>query len=280
MNFDGSDLHWCGGNRSTLARRNIAARSDPKENPASSGLPPPAGGSWHYLTVRPRSRIPLVPLAISAAMHAVVFLGFNGHPAKPARAGEPVVMMEIHLKPPPLEEDSETPDPAAGEPAEELAGVDAPRLPEIFTAIPLDATLTQALDPASFLPRADLTSTKLMSVPARFRPGGARGTAETLKDIFNVGDLDRQPQAIHQPVPHVPGTANRVGPPIEKVVVEFVINTKGEVVSPSIVSSEAMELNEIALRGVVKWKFRPGARGGKKVNTRMIQPMVFRFDGE
>lgn len=36
--------------------------------------------------------------------------------------------------------------------------------------------------------------------------------------------------------------------------------------------------NEAAVQGVAKWKFRAGVRGGRKVNTQMRVPIVFRFD--
>ena len=35
-----------------------------------------------------------------------------------------------------------------------------------------------------------------------------------------------------------------------------------------------------AVRAVSKWKFKPGRRGGKAVNTRMSVPIVFNLDSE
>jgi periplasmic protein TonB len=281
MNLDGPDLDFPFGGRSTLFfERSPAVR--PRTRKTSSLPPAPhVPGDWRYRPVLPRVRFPLIPLAISAAVHAAGFLAFNDRPAPKPVSTEKVEMMEVQLRPiPPEEEEAEIPEAGEGEPGEALAGVDAPRLQEIMT-VPLDGALTQALDYASFLPQVNLSSAKLMSVPAGFRAGGAKGTAEALKNVFNIADLDRQPQPVHQPAPLVPGTTgDRLGRDRIRVIVEFIINTKGEVVSPRIVDSEAPELNEIALRGVLKWKFRPGSKGGKKVNSRMIQPLVFRFTDE
>ena len=40
------------------------------------------------------------------------------------------------------------------------------------------------------------------------------------------------------------------------------------IASPYVISSEVRRFEEAALAGVLKWKFRPGYRGGRAVNTR------------
>jgi len=60
------------------------------------------------------------------------------------------------------------------------------------------------------------------------------------------------------------------------VRVEFIVDTAGYVVNPVIIDSTHPGFNGPALEGVRKWKFRPGMKAGRKVNTRMQVPIVFR----
>jgi protein TonB len=61
------------------------------------------------------------------------------------------------------------------------------------------------------------------------------------------------------------------------VRVEFIVSTEGRVVNPVVVHTTASGFEEAALTGVAKWRFRPGWKGGRKVNTRMAVPIVFTF---
>jgi protein TonB len=61
------------------------------------------------------------------------------------------------------------------------------------------------------------------------------------------------------------------------VRVEFVVDSTGRVVAPYVVASTHFGFNDAAVAGVAKWKFRPGIRGGKRVNTRMQVPILFRI---
>jgi protein TonB len=60
------------------------------------------------------------------------------------------------------------------------------------------------------------------------------------------------------------------------VVVEFIVDVQGLVVNPAAIESSHHDFEVAALTGVQKWKFRPGVRAGRKVNTRMRVPIVFR----
>ena len=34
---------------------------------------------------------------------------------------------------------------------------------------------------------------------------------------------------------------------------------------------------DAAIMGVMRWQFRPGMKGGKRVSTRMLVPLIFRI---
>ena len=62
-----------------------------------------------------------------------------------------------------------------------------------------------------------------------------------------------------------------------KVTVQFIVDTQGRVVGPVVVDSTFMGFNDAATSGVSKWKFRPGMKSGKRVNTRMQVPIIFKI---
>ena len=58
-------------------------------------------------------------------------------------------------------------------------------------------------------------------------------------------------------------------------LIEFVIDTKGDVVSARVVETNAKEFGEAAVSAIYKWKFKPGVRNGRLVNVRMRVPFYF-----
>jgi TonB family protein len=240
--------------------------------------PPP--GSWRYPVEKRRGLLMGLALVISASSHAAFFFCFNGHKAaKPVAAGTEVV--EINFAPPPVPEDvldEEVVD-MTGERGEALAGVDVPSLPDLPTTVNL-SDFTQAFDMASLLPKANVEGAKNLSViPGNFRRGGSGGTATSIGNIFNLSDLDRAPAATFQPAPSVPAHMLREASSAH-VTVEFIVSVKGEVLDPHVVKSDNEAFNELAVRAIKKWKFRPGYRRGKTVNVRMQQPMRFTVGGD
>ncbi len=62
------------------------------------------------------------------------------------------------------------------------------------------------------------------------------------------------------------------------VNVGFIVDSDGNVRDAYPISSSHREFEVPAVQAVSKWKFRPGRRGGKAVNTRMSVPIVFSFN--
>ena len=92
-----------------------------------------------------------------------------------------------------------------------------------------------------------------------------------------VAPRDAAPVAVTRVRPQYPlelRKANITG----EVVVEFIINKKGDVVSAHAVRSTNPGFEAAAIEAVQLWKFRPGLKNGRKVNTRMQVPIVFNLE--
>ena len=138
-------------------------------------------------------------------------------------------------------------------------------------AAPTD--FTQRLDFSTLIDKPDLTAAKVFTVPEGLRRVGK--ITDLVGPIFNLADLDRHPVPIFQPSPIYPVTVRREGVTAE-VGVEFIVDADGVVRNPFVVRTSDPRFNDAAMEGVAKWRFRPGFRGGRKVNTRMHVPLIFR----
>jgi protein TonB len=60
-------------------------------------------------------------------------------------------------------------------------------------------------------------------------------------------------------------------------MVGFICDVDGNVRDAYVISSTHREFDAPAVQAVSKWKFRPGKRGGKVVNTKMSVPIDFKI---
>lgn len=101
--------------------------------------------------------------------------------------------------------------------------------------------------------------------------------AAKMGNIFNVADLDQKPSARVQIQPNYPFEMRRQG--INgQVVIGFICDTNGDVIDPYVIRSSQREFETNALVAIQKWKFRPGKKGGRAVNTRMSQLFDFNLE--
>ncbi len=92
-------------------------------------------------------------------------------------------------------------------------------------------------------------------------------------EVFDINTLDQKPTPRVQIQPQYPFEMRRAG--IEgEVVVEFIVDTNGDVRNPFIVRSTQREFEAAAIQAVSKWKFRPGKKGGRVVNTGRVQQLI------
>ncbi|ACB75626.1 energy transducer TonB [Opitutus terrae] len=109
----------------------------------------------------------------------------------------------------------------------------------------------------------------VISIPQNRPTGLGKGI-----QVFNINQLDQIPQIRATVPPQYPFEMRRAGITGE-VLVEFIVDTNGDVRNPFAVRSTQREFETAAVQAVAKWKFRPGKKGGRVVNTRMQQPISF-----
>jgi protein TonB len=95
--------------------------------------------------------------------------------------------------------------------------------------------------------------------------------------IFNVADLDQAPIPTFKPSPNYPFEMRRNGIS-GQVVVEFIVDTSGNVRDAFAASSDHREFESEAVRAVMKWKFKPGRKEGHAVTSRMQLPIDFKLN--
>lgn len=87
-------------------------------------------------------------------------------------------------------------------------------------------------------------------------------------------ELDAKPQAIRQPPSAYPW-ALRGDEESGQAEIEFVIDRNGRVLFPRIISATHDDFGWAAATAVTHWKFKPPTKGGKPVDTRVKDTLVF-----
>jgi protein TonB len=65
-----------------------------------------------------------------------------------------------------------------------------------------------------------------------------------------------------------------------EVLVDFIVDTIGDVRNATAVRSSNREFESSAVEAVSKWKFRPGMKGGRAVFTHMQVPIEFKLEAQ
>jgi protein TonB len=226
-------------------------------------------GDWKYASVR-RPRVVLwLAMFASAAFHVIMIAGFNrrAEVVVEAAAGEEIIRMEL----PPLPKEEEPPVEEFSEEAPDDPGMAVPTLADIPSRVPLATDFVQTLQVNVPLDSSQM-ATDLSRVPVQI---AHKPSAAGLKDLFDLAQLDRVPEPIAQPAPVFPfELKNQVDR--ANVLVEFIVTSDGHVQYATVVSATHAGFERAAVDGVSKWRFRPGIKAGRKVNTRMRVPLVFK----
>lgn len=241
-----------------------------------SGIPLKNPGDWHYYGLPRLPRISWVAIVLSAGLHAWFLLGFNAPaPVKKHRVEEEPLVELMAM--PPLEPDVDDMPKELSDESEEAPSVEVPMLADVPSAVDINVAFVQPLDVRPTVP-SNLGAARLASIPVNIAHGPR--TSSGLKDIFNLSQLDRVPEPISQAAPRVPFELKKeVGR--SEVVIEFIVDVEGRVRDPVVVRSTHPGFHNAALDGVSRWRFRPGIKTGRKVNTRMRVPILFEvYEGE
>ncbi len=110
-------------------------------------------------------------------------------------------------------------------------------------------------------------------------PQNTGNWAKGIGQIFDISQLDQQPVPTGQVKPQYPFEMRRAGIS-GQVVVDFIVDTLGNVRNAYAVSSTQREFEQAAVTAVAKWHFRPGRRQGHNVNVHMQVPIVFSLNNE
>jgi TonB family protein len=94
--------------------------------------------------------------------------------------------------------------------------------------------------------------------------------------IVKGDQLDRPLRIVSQKAPIFP-SAQKKKSRSGRATVEFLIDEKGNVALPRIISSDAPEFGYAAVQAVSTWQFDPPTANGKAVITRARVPFDFKF---
>lgn len=227
-------------------------------------------GDWKYERLHQSARLPLtIAIALSLGLHTVFLFGFNTKTVKVRTVQKEDVEL-IQMTMPPIEEEKEQKVEELSEQADEPPTVAVPQLADLPTSV----AVSTFVQPLQYTPdvTANLANAKVSQIPVNIGRGG-KGLGN-MGTIFEISQLDRPPTPIMQPAPIFP-FALKQSVDEARVVVEFIVDSNGDVVGPFVVSTTHPGFNEAAVTGVSKWKFKAGMKAGKRVNTRVRAPVNF-----
>ena len=101
--------------------------------------------------------------------------------------------------------------------------------------------------------------------------------AKSDKPTEEIGRFNTPPKALKRALPIYPYNLRRAGLTGE-VQMEFIVDTNGDVQNPVVVSSNNPWFERSALDAILRWKFLPGMRAGRAINTRATQRVSFDLD--
>jgi TonB family protein len=135
-----------------------------------------------------------------------------------------------------------------------------------------EMVLAQLRDEAATLKRQVQAST---AVPVRAAAAPTSSSPTALSGpVYDISKLSQTPKAKFQARPNYPAELRTSGTE-GQVVVDFVVDDKGNVQNAFAARSSQREFEAAAVDAVSKWKFVPGEISGASVNSHMQVPIVF-----
>jgi protein TonB len=182
----------------------------------------------------------------------------NGPPKPKPKDEAPVIRLEM----PKIEPDEQPVDDTqqAQAPAE-IAPPMQTDMPQVVT----DTSFVQKLEPPP--PEGMAVDKSAISVSSNL--GFGKG-----QQIFDLSMLDQPPVATYQAQPVYPYDMKKAGI-TGTVTVAFVLEPDGHVSGAYAESATQHEFEANAIQAVMKWRFRPGRRGGRAVRVHMSVPIKF-----
>lgn len=212
---------------------------------------------------------------IIGILTAVLLLGGTAVIGEKLKPGQKVVVKQeeekvIQLKMPPPEPDEPEPKDVEDTPTP-VVDFAPPMQNDVPQLVQIDS-FVQKLQPPP--PEGLQPVTGVINIPQGHLQAGAG-----LGQIFDPSQLDQQPTPTVQSKPVYPFDMRRQGI-TGTVVVEFIVDKTGMVRDAFALPSTQREFEGEAVKAVMKWRFKPGKRGGAAVPTRMRVPIVFSLNDE
>ena len=206
----------------------------------------------------------IIGLLVSLAIHfSVGYFGSYKSPPPPPVVREKDTAIEIKM--PKIEPDE--PDVT-----EEQQTTPADIAPPMQNDVPQQVTANSFVQPIE-PPPPDLSAfaKSVVKIPET-RTGFGKGI-----EVFDISKLDQAPEPRFQARPTYPFEMRRAGISGD-VLVDFIVDTDGNVRNATSVHSSQREFESAAVQAVSKWKFKPGRKNGHSVFTHMQVPIVFTLD--
>lgn len=208
----------------------------------------------------------IIGIIVSLCFHGgIAFFSdiFSGHRKAAAATDDEPKIQIVEMPPiPPEEEEVVDNDQQQAQPQQFAP----PQLADLPTMVTDNTFVQQIQPPPPENVQINRSATMLPQNLGNFAAGIGR--------VFDLSQLDRQPQAVVQGDPIYPFEMRRAGIS-GQVVVNFIVDAQGNVQDAYAVSSTQREFEQAAVLAVSKWRFRPGQKGGHAVATRMQIPIVF-----
>lgn len=249
--------------------------------PETSGTPKDAApaptvrsDTLHYTGCQRSRPIVAVAMLLSAGLHLGLLFGIQKSKPVAVRAADDN-LIAIDLRPPQLKELEDEPEPIVSDGRETPLDLALPVPTQTdLPSLPRPEDFVQAFDFSSLIEKPEMRDTKITVIPDHIQRG--IDLRAKIGAIFNIADLDRPPEPVVQAAPVFPFNLKREA--IEgRVRVEFIVDTEGRVHNAFVVETSHPGFDEAAVTGVSRWRFRPGYKNGRKVNTRMQVPILFRI---
>lgn len=220
------------------------------------------------------SRELIIGIIVSALLHGgFIFSGeFFPEEDQVQQTVEEEPVIEVVQMPPIEPDEPEIYEESTEAPQEQLDF--APPMQADVPSVALDTPFVQKLQPP---PPPGLERPQgIITIP---KTSASRNFGAGMKDLFDLASLDQQPTPRFQAKPVYPFEMRRAGITGE-VLVAFIVDSNGDVQQAYAVRSTQREFEQAAVQAVQKWKFKPGRKGGRAVNTKMNVPIVFSITDE
>ena len=205
-----------------------------------------------------------IALLVSLGVHAALaYFGSYKSPPPPPPVKEKETVVEIAMQkiepdPPDVVEDQQ----------QQPTDIAPPMQNDVPQQVTADS-FVQPIEP----PPPDLSAFAKSAVKIpETRTGFGKGI-----EVFDISKLDQAPEPRFQARPVYPFEMRRAGISGD-VLVDFIVDTDGNVRNATAAHSSQREFEPAAIQAVSKWKFKPGRKNGHSVFTHMQVPIVFTLD--